>query len=240
MFYVAICDDDNSICSQIENILLSLNKLYPTKIEVEVFNSGEALIQSLSNGMYFDLIFLDIELDKINGIEVGKKLREEMNNETTQIIYISGKDSYAMALFETRPLNFLIKPIKSEKIEDAVKTAMHLLEKSNQLFEFKRGRTITKVPLKEILYFESAGKKINIITTNEVYEFYGKLSDFEDGLSDFIQIHKSYLVNYYHVIEYHYEYVRMSNKAILPISQQRRKLISDRLLQQRQRTKDIL
>ncbi|MEN3004275.1 LytTR family DNA-binding domain-containing protein [Dehalobacterium formicoaceticum] len=226
---IAICDDENTICTQIESILSNRTE----KMEIEIFYSGESLFQYISNGVYFDLIFLDIELQILNGVEVGKKIRDEMHNENTQIVFISGKDSYAMDLFEIRPLNFLIKPLKEEEIVKIIKKVIELSAKSNHFFEYKIGRTQTKIPLKDILYFESSGKKVKIFTQDEVHEFYGKLSVIEQQLTnkDFIQIHKSYLVNYSHVIKYHYENVQISDNTVLPISQQQRKSVSDILLQ---------
>ncbi len=233
MLRIAICDDDNYICSELESILIELSKILPKKIEVEVFYSGESLIQYLSEGVFFDVIFLDIEFQILNGVEVGRKIRDELNNEITQIVYISGKNSYAMELFDIRPLNFLIKPLQKEKIETVVRKAIDLVDKSNHFFEYKTGRKKNKIPIKDILYFESDGKKIKMILQSEMYEFYGKLFGVKQqlGEQDFIPIHKSYLVNYYHVIEYQYDCVKMSNKTMLPISQQHRKFVRDRLLQ---------
>jgi len=235
--HIAICDDDNLICSQVERILLELSKHLPKKLEVDIFFSGESLYNFLSDGTYFDMIFLDIELQMLNGVEVGKKIRNELNNETTQIVYISGKDSYAMELFDLRPLNFLIKPLQEEKIEAVVRKAIELIGRGKQFFEFKSGRTKSKIPIKDILYFESEGKKVRLSIQDDVFEFYGKLAEIEQQLEnkDFLPIHKSYLVNYYHVVEYQYDYVKMSNKIILPISQQQRKPVRDRLLQRRQK-----
>lgn len=91
--------------------------------------------------------------------------------------------------------------------------------------------------MKDILYFESDGKKVKIVLLDQTHEFYSKLLEIEEELDnqDFIYIHKSYLVNYYHVIEYQYDHVKMSNKTILPISQQHRKSVRDKLLQRRRK-----
>lgn len=235
MLRIAICDDEKHVCAQVESILLNFNKSLPRKIEVEVFYSGEALIQFLTDGAYFDMIFLDIELHMLNGVEVGRKIRDELNNENIQIVYISGKDSYAMELFDIRPLNFLIKPLQEEKIEAVVRKAIDLVDRGNHFFDYKSGRTNNKIPIKDILYFESKGKKVKLVLQDQQHEFYSKLLEIEQQLhhQDFIIIHKSYLVNYYHVIEYQYDYVKMSDQTILPISQQHRKGVRDRLLQRR-------
>jgi DNA-binding LytR/AlgR family response regulator len=72
---------------------------------------------------------------------------------------------------------------------------------------------------------------------DDVKVFYGKLSEVEDKLrsQDFIMIHKSYLINFNHVVEYTYDYVKMSNKETLTISQNNRKAVREQLLRRKQR-----
>lgn len=236
MLNVAICDDENITCEQIDNMLSDISSNLSEDIEAEVFYSGEELIHDLYEGTYFDIIFLDIEIQKLNGIEVGKIIRDELNNETTQIVYISSKDSYAMELFQVRPLNFLIKPIKQEKLEHVMKDAINLLERNNLSFHFKSGNGNYKVPFSNIIYFESEGRKVNIVMKDNILSFYGKLSEIIKELNqDFILIHKSFLINYNHVIEYQYDNVKMSNDNVLSISQNNRKLVRDQLLHRKQR-----
>lgn len=233
MLNIAICDDDMVLCSQLEEILLSLQRT--KQFEIEVFYTGEELLRFISEGSYFDIIFLDIEFRTTSGIEIGKKIRDEINDEMTQIVYISGKESYAMELFEIRPLNFLIKPLQEGQIEQVLKKAMKIIDRSSRFFDYKNGRTLVRVPVKDILYFESSGKRVRIIAQNETHEFYGKLSDISRQLSsnDFVQIHKSYLVNYFHIISYQYERIRLTNKQVLAISQQNRKSVGNWLLNRR-------
>jgi len=236
---IAVCDDENIICVNIENMLSKISNQLSENIEVAIFYSGEELINTILHGDYFDLIFQDIELQKLNGVEVGKIIRDDMSNETTQIVYISAKDSYAMELFQVRPLNFLIKPIQQEKIEEVIIKTIKLIDLNNRFFEYKNGNGNYKVPFKNILYFESDGRKINIVFKNEVKSYYGKLTEVEKqlGKQDFIQIHKSFLINYNHVTEYQYDYVKMSNNSILSISKNNRKAVREQLLHRNQRKK---
>ena len=85
VFQIAICDDEQTICSQIEKIILNYFKTTPQKVKIEVFYSGERLCEFIEKEHSFDLIFLDIELERINGIEVGMKIREEMDNGVCQV-----------------------------------------------------------------------------------------------------------------------------------------------------------
>lgn len=237
MLRIAICDDEEIICRQLEDMLFEMEKKINQEIETEVYYSGEELCNFLFKGNQYDIIFLDIELNQINGVEVGKKIREELKDELTQIVYISCKESYAMELFEVRPLNFIIKPFDKEKIEFVLIKAVKLLDKENNFFEYKNGNVTFSVPIKDILYFESHGRKVNMVLRDETKSFYGKLSLVEEQINnkDFIMIHKSYLINFNFCLEYTYEYVKMSNQQVLTISQNNRKAVREKLMQRKLR-----
>lgn len=237
MLHIAICDDEKIICRQLEDMLHGIGENIDQEIDIEVYYSGEELFNTLLKGYSYDLIFLDIELYQISGIEIGKKIREELNDELTQIVYISCKESYAMELFDVRPLNFLIKPFNKEKIELVIQRVIKLLYKENKFFEYKNNNVTFSVLIKDILYFESHGRKVNIKLNDETKSFYGKLSTVEEQINnqDFIMIHKSYLINLNHCIEYTYEYVKMSNQDVLTISQNNRKSVREKLMHRKQR-----
>ena len=241
MLRIAVCDDDKVLCMQLKSMLNEIVENTDEIFETSTFYSGEELYDYMVKGNPFDLIFLDIELCEINGVEVGRKVREELNDQVTQIVYISAKDSYAMDLFDIRPLNFLVKPLKKEKIESVLKTAKKIMFSSNQYYEYKIGNVNFNVLISDVLYFESSGRKVKIIMNDDVKEYYGKLSEVEEKLKDkdFFFIHKSYFINYNHVIEYSYEYVKMSNNEMLGISQNNRKAVREKLLQKRQRTRNV-
>jgi len=116
MFRIAVCDDHVQICTEIETIIRDSKKLKSYDIEIDIFHSGESLLGYIERNHNFDLLLLDIELQLMNGVEVGRKIREDQKDEITQILYISSKQSYAMELFDNRPLSFLIKPIDKDKL----------------------------------------------------------------------------------------------------------------------------
>lgn len=229
MLKIAICDDEKSICNQLEEILGELEKGFLEKLEIDVFYSGEELCIYLNKNKYYDIVFLDIELKTMNGVKVGQVIREDMLNETTQIIYISGKESYAMELFKVRPLDFIIKPFDYEKIKRIYKIALKIIRKDKYAFKYKISSTTYNISVKDILYFESKNREIIIHEINDKEMFYGKLKDIYEELKSFkfIWIHKSYLVNYYHIIRLEYHQVTMSNNIILPISQSNRTKIRE-------------
>jgi len=225
MFRIAICDDEPVTCSQIERIVLDYGRKIFQNIEVDVYFSAEGLYQYLEKGTYYDMIFLDIELKKLNGIAAGKRIRNDLKNEAVLIVYISGKDSYAMELFDVRPMHFLVKPITTEKILKVLEKGLELSNKLCQTFQYQKGHHICKVALKDILYFESLDRKIRMVTIEGEEIFYGALSDIfsKIGKYEFFFCHKSYLVNYHHVIKFEYEKLMMKDGVSLSISQPKRK-----------------
>lgn len=224
MFSIAICDDDKNICSQVEHMLNDIISNLDFKSKIDVFYSGHKLKSQLLSGSVYDLLFLDIELDSIKGMDIGEIIREDLNQENVNIIYISGQSKYARELFRTRPLEFLDKPIHPKQLEEVFLRALKLYERNKAVFEYKSGNTYNRIKYEGIEYFESADKKVIIhMIGNQSKEFYGKLSDFEDQLViDFIKIHKSYIVNYYNVKKFEYDNVEMVCGDILSISQSKR------------------
>ena len=132
MYRVGICDDSAIICSYIEQCVMDKSREENIQIETEAWESGESLLKDFQNNYYVDILFLDIELLSMSGIEVAEFVRRQMNDYDMQIIYISGKESYAFPLIKTQPLDFLIKPLSEEKIAEAFLLACKLLGRKEE------------------------------------------------------------------------------------------------------------
>lgn len=95
---IAICDDDLIFASKVETILLEISKKQMIKMNIEVFSDGAELWNDISMGKnVYELLYLDIEMDRINGIEVAKKIRE--NDTNAILIYISSYDKGMRTFF---------------------------------------------------------------------------------------------------------------------------------------------
>lgn len=229
MFKIAVCDDVASVCNELKTMIMDMkNDLICKEITIDTFYSGEALIDNIKEENLYDLIFLDIELGKINGVEVGHIIREQMEDYVTKIIYISSKDIYDRQLFDVQPLHFLKKPIDSKKVFDDIQLAMKISEKENRNFEFKSFRNTIKVPYRDILYFESRGREVFLMGTKNNYTFYGNIKDLEEVLPKFfIHPNRSYFVNYEFVTCFKFEELIMTDGSIIPISRNKRKEIRE-------------
>ncbi|MCL1788339.1 MAG: LytTR family DNA-binding domain-containing protein, partial [Defluviitaleaceae bacterium] len=202
-----------------------------------------ALCVKMEAGTHYDLIFLDIEFagmhgraacgasgqpeNAINGVEVGRLIRETHKNNTTAIVYISWKMKYSMELFDIRPLHFLIKPLDYKKVAQVVKTYLNIAGQGTQNFTYKVGHNIYKVPMKDIVYLQSDKRKVTAhLADGSTEAFYGTLPDvYEAQLKglDFLFIHTSYVVNYDYIKAVKYkEVVLTTGETPLPISRPKR------------------
>lgn len=235
MFRIAVCDDEPNICTKIHNIIRDNKKLKGYEIDIEVFHSGESMFDFIESKHSFDLILLDIELEFMNGVEVGRKIRQEKKDEVTQILYISAKQSYAMELFDNRPLSFLIKPIDEDKLTDLIEKAIRISDISCSYFEFKHQGMTRIIQYKDILCFTSEDKQIQMQTNTGTKTFFGKLDEIEKELynNQFIRIHKSTIVNYQYISKASYDHIILTTGDTFTISQRYRISVREKLNQSR-------
>lgn len=231
MFYIGICDDEKGTCAELEEMLYKFGEKYGFKIDVSVWFTGESLCDFLEQGNKLDMLFLDIELISTDGIKIGGFIRNELENIETTIVYISSKSSYAMDLFRIQPLDFLIKPLVWEVVQDVMKRSILIYKRKNKIFEYYSKGFYFKISFNDIIYFYSENKKINIVLKNEELQFNRKIKDILNMVPhNFILIHQSYLINTDYIKECSYELMTMQNGAMLNISQPYRKLVRAQIM----------
>lgn len=231
MIRVAVCDDIQEAVTQITGYLMEYQQLKNQKLDVTSFFNAEDLWEHLKSN-HCDLIILDIEFVKMNGVELGHLIRTELDDHAVSIIYISAMDTYDRQLFDVQPLNFLPKPIDKQKLFETVDLAIRLLDDKNHIFAFKDKDGSHRLRIKEILYFESFAHDLQIVTTNGNYIFRAGMSEIMSELSNFgfIQVHRSYIVNYDQIKTIKYEELIMANGDPIPISRDKRKETREALM----------
>lgn len=232
MLRIAICDDDTLVCRYIKRILLDYGKQNCLSVDVEIFHGGASLCDFWLQEHSFELVFLDIEMENMNGIDVGQFFRQLNSNEIVQIVYISAKESYAMQLFQNRPFDFLVKPITDERLCACLSEYIRIHCMHPQYFEYMIERHKECVAVSQILYFESIRKRLRMMTTHGEVFFYGKISDVSNCSfsNQFISIHQSYLVNAVHITAFHADEVVVSNRERLKVSRSHQKYVKEYLL----------
>lgn len=232
MYHIGICDDEKGTCAELEELLRKYGDMRGLHLEIDVWYSGESLCSFLKREKGPDLLFLDIELVSMDGIQVGRFIREDLEDMETMIVYISSRSSYAMNLFRIQPLDFLIKPVDMAAVEDIMQRSLRIFERKNQTFSYSIKGYHFRVPFRNIIYFYSQNKKVTIVLRNEEVQFYGKLKEIAESVPhNFIMIHQSFLINLDYVAECSYEIIKMMDGSLLNISQPYRKRVREKIIQ---------
>lgn len=209
---IYICDDEKTILDAIKTILIKLDE----NSIIKTFDNTKELQEAL-NEEKVDILFMDIKLKDTNGIDFIRHNEKILKN--TKIIYITGYLEYVEDIFETNPIYFLQKPLNEEKIKKAFQKAHNQIINDNKSITISVGRTKVKIKISDIFYIESCARTLNIYLENQIYTTYEKLSMFEDALtSNFLRIHKSFLVNMDKISKYQNKSIVLENNKILNIS----------------------
>ncbi len=219
IYTIGICDDERSTCSELENVIVDLFREMNDDVEIQVWNSAESFMKDVPSKVNVDILFIDIQLPRLNGVDVGHYIREICNNEAMYIIYISSNASYAMELFKIHPYDFLIKPINKDKLCNTIKKLLQLNQQDKRFFIYNFNKKQYRILMADILYFESEKKNINIISSNNSEHYVGKLKEEINKLpSNFVMIGQSYIVNINHIKTFNSDNIVMNNNVVLKIS----------------------
>lgn len=194
MLKIAICDDEKSQLNLLKNILSIHMDLKGLDYKIYEFESGEDLIDSINNENY-DIIFSDIEMKNLDGIETAKNIR--IHNKKSVIIFVTAYPDFVFQGYEVKAFNYILKPYKSEKIGQVLDSALEELEYIKDKFYIVASKSGSKkINLNNTIYFTSDKRKVNAVTLTENIDFYDKLDDLKNSLpSFFVRIHQRYLVN---------------------------------------------
>lgn len=230
---IAICDQETATCGSLESMIQNISAILNFRCDIDVFSNGKELCQRLTEQRNaYHLLFLEIELPNMSGIEAGTYIRETLNDHNTEIAFISYHTNNAMRLFKLRPINFLTKPLTSEQVSEVMKTFLELKQLNRSKYHFKKGRERYSIAYSDILYFEHSGRKVMIHTNYDVFEHYASLDEIYNKVKNepFLLVHKSFLVNYNYIFKYSYQQLIMTNHAIIPISQSKRPEIQTKFI----------
>ncbi|WP_159081730.1 LytR/AlgR family response regulator transcription factor [Paenibacillus sp. CAA11] len=224
MIRIAICEDDVQMAEQIAELALSFQQKNEVALEIDIFYSGEKLTEEIRHSCQYEIILMDIEMSGLNGIDVGHILREDEDNDLVQLIYISSHEEYHLQLFDVQPSGFISKPIQSTKFEQKLEIAIQKIKRRSnrrRLLPVQLRGSELLIPFKEIIYLESNCRKVILHTSTQSIEYYSTLNKENDKLfsDEFIRIHQSYIINFYHVKQITAKKIILLSGREIPISE---------------------
>lgn len=188
---IGICDDEKICIDRTLECLEQAKKELGVEFKYITFSSGEELLKSKE---HMDILFLDVEMDGISGIDTMKQLEEKDN--VTYIIFASSHSEYVFDSFGFKTMGFLCKPIVYEKFLKEIKKLIEKMSNTEPIQVNVDGRDILISP-DDIMYVSGERNYVKVVTRQSEYLTYGNMKAWEEKLvnSSVIRVHKSYLVN---------------------------------------------
>ena len=214
---IAVCDDEkvflDNICNQIEAFYKSLD------IICVPFHDGREVILAFENGQRFDAIFLDIEMKPFDGMKTAEKIRRFSSD--VPIVFLTSHTELAMDGYEVGAFRFLQKPVKKEKLEQALIDIKRMYERRETILLKENGEEHIVVA-EDIIFVESNNNYVRFVTCDKEYKVRMKLKEAQnllcENVSCFCRIHRCSIINLDHVTSYNEKEVNLDNGKILPIS----------------------
>lgn len=192
-YKIAVCDDSNADRQYVINLVEKWAKTAGVNLSVSAFASAEEFLFHYAENMEYDILLLDIEMGDMDGVALAKKLRRE--NETIQIVFITGYSDYISEGYEVSALHYLIKPVKEEKLFAVLDRAGEKLRTNEKVLTFEVGGELVRVPVYQIRFVDV---RLNYVTIHAKEEVTVKmtLSQVADMLdSRFYRVGRSAIVN---------------------------------------------
>ena len=229
MIHIVICDDEKQMSYHIRSMVSDFFRKKNREISLRTFLSGEEL---LNYDGQIDILFLDIQMKDIDGMETARRLREDRFQGF--LIFITVLKEMVFRSFEVQAYDYLVKPVEEKQFERTMErllASMHSAGEDSLLVQKGyEGRIIRK---DEIVFCEIIDRKIYLnLVSGEVLDYYERIENLETKLGGrFFRCHRSYLINLKHLKGYKNGTAYMDNGKEVPVSRLRSREFSGVVLQ---------
>ncbi|SHK84762.1 LytR/AlgR family response regulator transcription factor [Desulforamulus aeronauticus] len=221
MVTIFLCDDNSETVEKYSTLIKRTAEKHQIDIALSVFYSGESLVFHMSDTPDLpDIIYLDILMGKLNGINTAKQLRKLGCN--AEIIFLTSSEDYVFDSFDVFPIHYLLKEeTAQEKFEQVFLRAVHLSAgEEAKKFVCKSGASHKIISLKEISHYDINRGVVTVhYGKNEKFEYWMTLAELEDQLrgKDFIRTHRSYIVNLQYIAKFARRSVVLKTGESIPV-----------------------
>lgn len=192
-YKIAICDDSNADRQYVLNMVHTWAAETGHVVHSDTFSSAENFLFHYAEENDYDILLLDIEMGTMDGVTMAKQLRK--NNDTIQIIFITGYSDYISEGYEVAALHYLMKPVRKEKLCAVLDRAAEKLSRNEKILNFEVGGEMVRVPIYQIRYADVSGNYVTIHALSDI-TVKMTLGELEKQLDErFYRVGRSAIVN---------------------------------------------
>ncbi|MBR6762816.1 MAG: response regulator transcription factor [Clostridia bacterium] len=214
-YKIAVCDDNPADRNYILDMINRWAKVGEREIVPDSFPSAESFLFHYAGKSDYDILLLDIEMGDMDGVTLAKKIREQ--NDTLQIIFVTGYSDYIAEGYEVAALHYLMKPVKEEKLFSVLDRAVEKLARNEKILHFEEGGDMIRVPIHKLRYAEVFGNYVTIHAEGEI-TVKMTLGDLEKQLDErFYRVGRSAIVNLTQVSRVTKTEIKLMDGAAIPL-----------------------
>lgn len=193
MYRFAICDDEPADLIYVKSKILEWAKKRYLEVDIREFPTAESFLFTYDGEKDFDVLFLDIEMGEMSGVELAKRIRDQ--NKSIQIVFVTGYMEYISEGYDVEALHYLLKPVGKDKLEGVLDRALERIGMQEKALLIQSAGETVRIPLYEIRFME-VQKNYVTIHGKEEYSMKRTLKEVHKELDGrFFQTHRSYIVN---------------------------------------------
>lgn len=214
-YRVAICEDEETERAYLSSLVRSWAEQSGYTIDLTIFDSAEAFLFHYAEEKDYDLLLLDIEMGEMDGVSLAKRVRKE--NETVQILFITGYSEYIADGYEVAALHYLMKPVNRDKLFEVLDRAVQKLRKNERTLTLSLPEETVRVPLYEIRYLD-VRQNYTTVHGKRDYTVKKTLRELEPLLDDrFFRIGRSCILNLLFIQRVTRTDVFLTDGTVLPL-----------------------
>ena len=216
-YRVAIVDDSKTDAEYVQSLLIAWADDRQTGVQAQRFPSAENFLFHYAEDKDWDILLLDIEMGAMDGVSLAKKIRQD--NESVQIVFITGFADYVYEGYEVSALHYLMKPVKQDKLFAVLDRAVAAMQKTEQVILLPVGGEMLRLPTSQVQYMEAFSHTVAITTETDTIQVKMSISEIEKMLGEgFVRCHRSYLVGLKHISRISRAEVILDSGKVLPLS----------------------
>ena len=206
---ILICDDDDAIVTKLKKYVIEYFKHKKLKVpEISSYNNGEDLLNDSGEK---NIIFLDVEMPGLNGIYIGRELKQHDRN--TIIFIVTSFAEYLDDAMRFHVFRYLSKPLDKQRLFQNMNDALQLYNSTNTKIPLETKDGVYTVSASDIIFIEGRKRTIHVYTTQREYIVIPKMSHWIATLDSpcFFQSHRSFIVNMQYVTNFDHSLIHLYN-----------------------------
>lgn len=217
--FIGICEDDNVSREFEKKLILDWAAGKNLTVTVDVYTSAENFLFESEDKIEYDLLLLDIQMGKMNGIELARTLRKR--GFSGQLIFLTGVRDYAIEGYEVGAVRYILKPADEKNLPPVLDLVYEdWKKKADEVFLLQIGSDVTKVPLEKIIYLEADGHYVHLLGTEIDQKWKASFSQASGDLETkgFFCLRRGLLVNLRHITKITRTECILSNGETVPVA----------------------